>query len=328
MERRPRSDSKVDGSSNEAELSSTSSPGRAAGTSSGREKFSQRHQHLVAPIPEPGWNTSFGPLTASPAGRGKLRSPWLCSSKTLSCVDIDEALGPFVPRNFSDFSKPIDGHSPWDSPTYLTQSPLSMNSAKPRAEDMSSYWRFGDSPGQNPYAHSQYHMPPTPMSSSSYSQTGTMPFATSSMQDDNIWAPSNPHLSMRSMSMVGPEELPSNSQSYHYANFPTSELKRRPTNPSDMPLAPSLHNSGTSSAASTTESLAPPSLTPLPGAHITSQQGSYSEYQGWPSYPDPQHISGAGHENFGSWYPDTSQPLEQEPNVHFSQTQMQFSRPG
>ena len=157
VERRPRSDSRIEASSHEAELS-IPSPARAAGNPSAREAFVHNKQHLVAPIPEPRWQASYLPLSASSAGRGKSDgAPFDEENRTLTWF-----LAPFASRNFSEFSTaPPEGHSPWDSPTYLTQSPLSMNSAKTRPDDMSHFWRMGDSPG---YMQPQHPMPSTPMS--------------------------------------------------------------------------------------------------------------------------------------------------------------------
>lgn len=290
VERRARTGSKAEGSSMDADTSSTSSPGRASGSIDQVDKFSQ-HSQQFTPISEAGWNPAFSSMSGSPAGRG----------------------GPLPTRNFSDFPSAFDSTSSWDSPTYLSHSPLPMGAGKPRTEEQPQYWRMADSPSTMAYLQSQPY--PPAVSGASYTHSAAPSYSNPGLHEDGAWAPQQSHVNMRSMSIGGGEEMSSPYQNYHYASFPSTEPKRRPT--SDLQSAPSLHGSGTSSAASTNDSHGPPPLGAFSGPQLPSQSGPYPQYQGWGSYADQQHLAGS-HEAFGSWYPNVSQA--HQPAVTFAES--------
>ena len=187
-----------------------------------------------------------------------------------------------------------------------------MSGARPRPEAPPNFYNSSG----NPFAQGPYSATST-IPSNSDPRSGSN-FGASPGPDEGGWARITPSMAVRSMSMIGHEELPSQYQNYSYATVSHSDLKRRPTNMSDVQTAPSLQGSGASSSTSTSDSFVPPSFPAYRGQPLSSQPAGYPGYPGWPPYPDPQHGAAGVSGGYGAGLYSATTPNQHHFN-HMSQ---------
>jgi hypothetical protein len=189
----------------------------------------------------------------------------------------------------------------WTSP-FIHQSPQNIATDKSQGEEL-PYWRHDPSMAtsypQHPY--STMHSSASLANSSLPGMEQTSGFE---HRDFLGWSAS-PHPPVRSMSLVGPEELPIRFQNHYYHNVPNGFHPS--TNSSEIQPHTLSSNNSTMSGSDH------PPLMPLPGMGYfhgsTAQNMTYVYPPTWSSVP-PSHspqMLGSGSERFtNAWYSDPS----------------------
>ena len=317
LDRRPRSGSKLEASSNEAGTSDSSSPGMSGGRSVDRVDSGQNAipplPHSATLPPSIGARPFEDPLH-SPPGRGAFSTNVLKSESTNRDVE------PLTSRSYDHAHNMEPGHI-WSGPTYLQQSPQPMAADKHYPEDH-NFWRPHDPMVPTSYPHPHYTMTPSTLSVAPSSHSSAEQLPTFGLRDGRHWQPPR-HPPLRSMSLVTPEEMPHYYQT-QYQHDHTQDFSRRTTNPLEM-QPPIL----ASNAGPITE---PPEQQPIPGMvpyHQTMpQQPMHFGYPPvWSSMPPlhSPHLQNSGQEGFPQeWYPHPaglSQVKEEDQAAHFQQQQ-------
>jgi hypothetical protein len=189
----------------------------------------------------------------------------------------------------------------WTSP-FIHQSSQNLATEKSQGEEL-PYWRH-DPLVSTSYPQHPYSMMHSSTSVAQSSQPSMEQASTFEHRDFQGWSAS-PHPPLRSMSLVGPEELPIHFQNHYYHNVPN---EFHPSTNSSEIQPPTI-----SSNNSTMSGSEHPPPVPLPGMGYfhgsTAQNMTYVYPSTWSSVPpghSPQML-GSGSERFtNSWYPDPS----------------------
>lgn len=289
LDRRPRSESKNDGLSNEASTSSSSSPALSGGHMIEQVEIFNHFRPLAVTSGQH-FPCSADPLSAS------MISPMSQGTSQSLLAFIQPMLTPRrkAPGHHRglDFAHPSDRASRWDHP-HLDHSRAPSGFGNPTSEGSpSAYWRYDEPPMTPAFA----HFPAHPNSMVHYPRDHNGSFSISGSREDLAWS-----LPARSMSFGQVEDLPVN---YHHQYHPPSQQDFRRRISSDVYAPPSLDISNNSSCASISEPHSAP--VSAPGA------GQPRHHFGFPPAWNPfagHHPGGMinkGPEGIAGWYSEPS----------------------
>jgi hypothetical protein len=210
-----RSGSKADGSSNDAETSTCSSPIHRAGSNvvDQIDEYHQLRPHALQTNHEHQGYNAYSNSALSPPERSTRTFPF-------ARTRTDSDLAPMSGLSY-DYHQNFDASSGWDHSPYLSHSPQNLAIDRSNAGDASSTWgRPTGSPIAGAYAPSLLSMHSSSMSMTPSSQGSREAFLPHGARDDRNWQP--PSTPMRSMSLVTPEEMPPHYQARFLHQSPVS----------------------------------------------------------------------------------------------------------
>ena len=297
--------------SNEAGTSNSSSPSFSG--SRGADHFDDPN-HRVQHLGSSGGHQdvrvveSLSRSLTNPPGRGK--SDELVPARQTT----DTRAGPSSARNYDPFPT-FEQNGTWATP-FLQQSLQDLAPDKSQAEEI-PYWRPHELSMPTSYPQHPYAMTHSSASFAQTSQSGMEQTPNFGHRNLQGWSASPHPPPPRSMSLVGPEELPTHYQNHYFHDAP--DEFHTSTNTSDM------HPHTLSSNTSTMSGSDPPLALPGMGSfhEAAPQSMNYVYPPSWSSIPPNQspHMPDSGAERFThGWYSDPStlaQVKEEEAGSRF-----------
>ncbi|KAI9721312.1 MAG: hypothetical protein M1812_002474 [Candelaria pacifica] len=278
-DRRPRTESKAEGTSGDGSNSESSSPARASTQGAARTgDFSpypplplNQVQDLGAP------NDPLSASSSSPIGKG-WRFPLESTFRRPHLAQIHTA--PSVPRPF-DFTQGAERAPMWNQAPFFDRSPAVGPEIPQPAHPSSSFWKLAETP-VNQSLHSLHSQHPRAGSGGSFSLGRS--------REDIGWP-----VPARAMSFSQIENLPS-----QYPNRHNSQDQRHRLE--DL-YPPSLNTSHASTSTISEPASAPPSSLPM---HPFGPSPTWTSFSG----PPLSGMVGTSSEGFNGWYSEPS-PLSQ-----------------